>query len=171
MVLGMNKRGRSPFALAVLMIIGLLSFAAYLQAYQGVTPCPLCILQRIIYAILAGVFALACLHNPKKLGRSIYYGSASLVAIAGCLVAGRHIWIENLPKNLVPSCGPSWDVLVENFPLHEVLTVVLRGSGDCANIAWKFMGLSIADWSLAWFMFLALFAIAGLITTLRTHEN
>ena len=70
----------------------------------------------------------------------------AIPALVGVGVAGRHVWLQNLPPNEVPACGPGLDFLMSSFPLRDVLSMVLTGSGQCATIEWSFLGLSMPAW-------------------------
>lgn len=131
----------------------LIAAALYLQHFQGLEPCPLCILQR--YAFIAvGVLALiAALLEPRRGARWI--GLLVLVAaLAGAGTSARHVWIQMNPESL--ACGPGLATMVENFPLTEVLPRIFRGSGDCGAIDWSLLGLSMPAWAGIWFVLIAL---------------
>jgi disulfide bond formation protein DsbB len=104
-------------------------------------------------------FLIAALHKPQHLGRRIYAVLIGLIAIGGASVAGRHVWLQNLPPEEVPTCGPGFDYIIESFPLAEALSMIFRGSGECAEIHWQFLGLSMPGWTLIWFVGLGLFGI------------
>ena len=150
---------RQGFAAGFAICAGLLGFAYYLQYVEGQDPCPLCMVQRVAFYALGVVFLLAALHGPARRGRLIYGLTAFVVAGLGAAVAARHVWLQNLPKHLVPSCGPDLAYMLKRFPLLDTLTTVLKGSGECAEAAWKFLGLTIAGWSLLWLVALGLFAL------------
>jgi disulfide bond formation protein DsbB len=141
-----------------LVCAGLLAFAYYLQYFEFQDPCPLCILQRLAFFALAFVFLIAALHGPGRTASIVYGALLFAIAGAGAAVAARHVWLQNLPRSQVPECGPGLDYMLEKFPLAEVLQKVLRGSGECAESGWSFLGLTIAGWSLVWLVALALFA-------------
>ena len=86
-----------------------------------------------------------------------------LFSLGGAALAGRQIWLQNLPADQVPACGPSLDYMLDVFPLQEVITVMLQGTGDCAEVQWTFLGLSIPGWSLFWFIALAALSLIILI--------
>src|SRR5690606_13753857 len=130
---------------ACLFLIGA---ALYLQHVDGLEPCPLCILQRLAIIALGVVFLLGAVHNPRRFGRRVYAVFVALFAAAGGAVAARHVWLENLPEDQVPACGPGLDYIMGNFPLSRALELVLRGSGECAEVAWRMFGLSIPGWTL-----------------------
>jgi disulfide bond formation protein DsbB len=140
---------------------GLLGFALYAQHGLGLEPCPLCIFQRVALLVLALVLLVAALHGPGALGGRVYGALAGLCALAGIAVAGRHVWLQSLPPERVPSCGPGLGYLLDTFPLGEALKQVFSGSGECAKVDWTFLGLSMPAWVLAWFLLLGIAAVAN----------
>lgn len=137
-----------------------MAFALYLQHYKGYEPCPMCIFQRVAM-IAAGVFFLAgAIHSPKAWGRWVYAGSATLAATAGALIAARHVWLQSLPEDQVPACGPTLAYLMNMFPLGEVVTMILKGDGNCAKIDAEWLGLSLPMWTLIAFIGLAAYGIS-----------
>lgn len=127
---------------------GMMAFALYAQHVMGLEPCPLCVFQRVATIALGVVFLAAAAHDAGRPGRVIYAGALTIVALAGVGVAGRHVWLQNLPKDQVPACGPDLDFMLDTFPLLDVLRTVLSGSGECAEISWQFLGLSMPAWVL-----------------------
>jgi len=151
---------RALFFVGFLFCAAMLSIAAYFQMVDHLEPCPLCILQRV-FALFVGVtLLLAVLHNPSQLGIRLYGVLAGLVALVGASISARHVWLQNLPEDQVPSCGPGLNFMLDNFPLGEAIELVMRGSGECAEVLWTFMGLSIPAWTLAAFMALATLSLA-----------
>ena len=158
-IAGLRLIPRWGYALGFLACAGLIGFALYLQYFQNEEPCPLCIFQRVAFMALAAVFLAAALHGAGRRGATVYGALLVLVAAAGAAIASRHVWLQHLPPSQVPACGPDLAYLMKRFPFWDVLGKVLSGSGQCAEVGWKFLGLSIAEWSLAWFVLLALLAI------------
>ncbi len=147
-----------------LVCAGLMAAALYFQHGLGLEPCPLCIFQRI-FVIATGLILLAgALHNPGKVGRRIYGGLAALAAALGAGVAGRHVWIENLPPQLQPGCGYSLNDMLDSFPLLKTLKLVLEGSGGCGQVNWSFLGLSMPSWTLMFFVALAMLGLWLMLT-------
>ena len=150
---------RAGFTLGALACALLLSFGYYLQYVKGLEPCPLCLLQRgFFYAVLI-VFALGALHGPRGKGRIAYGALAVLFAAGGAATAARQVWLQHLPADKVPQCGPDLFFMLQNFPLSQALQKLVAGTGECAVVDWRFLGLSIAEWSLAWFCFFVLYAL------------
>ena len=118
---------------AALVIAVVFGTALYLQYVLHQEPCPLCMIQRVIFIAMLVLFAMAALHNPGRGGAKAYAGLLSLLAISGVAAAGRHIWLQHLPKEQVPACGPGLDYMLENFPMAEVWKERMHGSGECAE--------------------------------------
>ena len=136
---------------------GLIGVGLILQHVVGLNPCPLCIFQRFAY-FAVGVFGLlAAAVAPRRAARPLSL-LILLAALTGMGIAGWHVWLQMNPESL--SCGPGLEVMLDNFPLTQVLPRVFRGSGDCADAGWTLFGLSIAGWSLVWFTLLAVATVA-----------
>ena len=143
---------RAAYVALAIISFGLIGAALLLQHVVGLDPCPLCIFQRIAYLALALFALLAALLSPRTASR--WFGALVLVsALTGAGIAGWHAWLQTNPQGM--SCGPGLEAMLENFPLTEVLPKVFRGSGDCSESAWTLVGLTIAQWSLLWFVVLA----------------
>lgn len=143
-------------------VIAMLS-ALWLQYHAHLEPCPLCIFQRVAMIGVGLVALLAFLHGPARTGRRIYALLTLLATFAGMVVAGRHVWLQHLPPEDVPACGPGLDYWMDTFPLHEVLMKVFKGSGECAVVDWTFMGLALPAWTLLTFIGLAAVALWQLL--------
>lgn len=140
-----------------------MAFALWLQYDQHLEPCPLCIFQRVAMMATGAVALLAFLQGPGRAGRRVYAGVTALAALAGVGVAGRHVWLQHLPPDQVPSCGPGLDYWLDTFPLFEVIGKVLRGSGECAEIDWVFLGVTLPGWTLVVFVVLLVVAVWQLL--------
>lgn len=148
-------------------VIGM-SFALYLQHYQNLEPCPLCIFQRVGLMVM-GFFALiAALHNPKPLWlRRVYSVLATIGMLWSVGVASRHVWIQHLPPQDVPACGPGLDYWMQTFPLQSVIQKVLHGSGECAKVDWTLFGWSLPHWALLFFVALLLVNLCQVVRKTR----
>lgn len=145
---------RTWFFLGFISCILMLATAAFFQFVMDLEPCPLCISQRIAILLVGIVFLIAAIHNPKKKGIKSYAIGGTIAALIGASISARHVWIQNLPPNEVPECGPGLAYIFENFPLIETLKLMLSGTGECADILWTFLGLSIPGWTLVAFIML-----------------
>lgn len=146
---------------------GVLCFAYYLQFYKGLEPCPLCILQRVAYIATGLIFLIAAIHNARRIMSRIYAVLIAAAGLTGAGIAARHVWIQHLPPDQVPECGPGLDYMLEVFPLSQALKMAFTGSGECAEVVWTFLGLSVPEWSLLCFLGLA---GAGLLWNWRSDS-
>lgn len=140
---------------AFLFCAASMGVALYLQYVEGMEPCPLCTFQRVAMMALGVVFLLAAIQHPSGWGRRVYAGLIALVSAAGVALAWRHLWLQSLPPDEVPTCSPGLDYLMEMFSFVEVIRTVLVGSGECAEVDIVF-GLSIPAWTLIAFVGLGL---------------
>ena len=145
---------RRLWALLCLLSVGLLSFGLYLQHEVGLEPCPMCVMQRYIWVVIALVALLGAL-TPGQAAVWIVGGWLLVLTTGGAYVAGRQSWLQWYPPEAV-SCGRDFYGIVETFPLHQALPMIFRGSGDCTAVDWTFLGGSIANWSFI------CFALSGL---------
>jgi len=136
-------------------VIGMSFALFFLQRYMGFSPCPLCIFQRIGLMIMGGFALIAAIFDPKSKIVRLLLWLGSLAGIGwAAAVAARHVWLQHLPADQVPSCGPGLDYWLDTLPMQQVLKEVFAGSGECASIEWTFMGLSIPEQSLILFSIL-----------------
>ncbi|MGE0581011.1 MAG: disulfide bond formation protein B [Steroidobacteraceae bacterium] len=144
----MPRPGRTGNLLGAAACFAMLGFALYAEKVLGLAPCPLCMFQRVGILALGVVFTLAALHHPGRAGRRVY--ATLIVAAAGATlaVAARHVYVQSLPPGTVPACGASLDFMLEVFPLLEVVRKVMTGGGECAQVDWRFLGLSMPAWVL-----------------------
>jgi disulfide bond formation protein DsbB len=150
---------RWTFALVAIGCAALMGTALFFQHVKGLEPCPLCIFQRV-FVIGIGVIALvAAVHDPKRVARRVYGILVILVSALGIGVSARHVWLQSLPPDQVPECGPGLGYMLDAFPIFEALEMVFRGSGECAEVQWLFLGISMPGWML--FIFTC-FAFGGL---------
>ncbi|MBS0543488.1 MAG: disulfide bond formation protein B [Proteobacteria bacterium] len=145
------------FALFV-VCIGLLGGGLFLQHVVGLQPCPMCIMQRYAFVLVALIALIAALHGPGVTGARIYALLIGAAAVAGGSVAARQSWMQRNPPEF-PECGPGLEYMLESFPLNKSLPMIFRGAGDCSAIDWTFLGLSLANWSLLCFAGVTVFAL------------
>ncbi len=151
------------FSSLFIICASLLGFGLYLEHVVGLEPCPLCVFQRVAY-IVVGLFALiGAIHNPQKLFERIYTGLIIITSLCGAGIAGRQIWLQHLPEDKVPECGPGLEYMLDAFPLADALRMILSGSGECAEVQWTFLGFSIAEWSIVCFSGLIIACLIMLI--------
>ncbi len=154
-----NISSRWLYSVGVLIVLGLIGGALFLQYGLREDPCPLCMVQRVIFIAIGVLFFIAAVHNAGRIGRWVYSTLIAFTALGGVAVASRHIWLQHLPKDQVPACGPGLDFMLKNFPMAEVWQELMHGSGECATKGWTFLGLGLPELALTWYVVLGLLAI------------
>ena len=152
---------RIAYLMAFAVCAGLIGYALYLQYVDGLDPCPLCVFQRVAVIAMGLVFLVAAWQNPGRTGAAGYAFVQLIIGGAGIALAARQVWLQSLPKDQVPACGMGLSYMLETLPFTDVLKKVLQGSGECAEKGWEFLHLSIAGWTLVFFvaMIIAAFAV------------
>ena len=139
----------------------------YFEKELGLPPCPLCMFQRACLAAIIFFCLLGIIARPKKFfSRFIAFG-VTVFSLFGLGIAGRQVWLQHLPADQVPECGPDLEFMLESFPFMEMLTTVLTGSGECAEIQWQFIGFSMPQWMVFIFAVMSLISIKLLFTKER----
>lgn len=156
----LNWFGAAPrrvLAAVSLVCIGMLAFGLYLQHVVGLEPCPMCIVQRyalVLVAVIAGLTALSGRRGVQVGGMVLML----LTAGFGAFVAARQSWLQWYPPEIA-TCGRDFYGMIETFPLKRAIPMIFKGSGDCTQIDWTFLGGSIANWSFLCFVGISLVAL------------
>ncbi len=137
--------------------VSTIGIVLYMEHVLLLSPCGLCISQRVFVIFCGFVCLVAAIHNPPATTRATYGYSAAAMCVFGSYFAGKQIWLQHLPADQVPACGPGLSYIYENFPLIESLNFLLIGDGNCAEVQFRFLGFSIPE--LAMVAFIGLFSI------------
>ena len=143
---------------------GILCIGLLVEFGLGLAPCPLCMMQRIWFALIGIVAWIGLTHNPRW---GIYPLVSALCAMVGGGFAIRQLWLQSLPADQVPSCGPDLSYMIDAFPLGDLLAAMTSGTGDCAVVHDVIPLMSIAGWSLVGFSLLLFASVMQLRHSLR----
>ena len=142
--------GGPSFSLVILSLV--------LTELLGLSPCPLCIFQRMLYMLLI-LPAVVVLIRP----RSLYWsgGLALLIGLGGLVTAAYQSWMQAIPTESA-ACEYQDPNLLEQFVIWagELAPSLFYAWGDCASTEWTFLGLSMANWSVAAFLGIAILLFA-----------
>ena len=141
----------------------------YFQLELGLDPCPLCMFQRACLVGIAVMCMLGILLKPKKVGSKILALGAATFSLLGLAIAGRQVWLQHLPAELVPECGPDLAFMLDVFPFMEMIETVFQGSGECAEVQWSFMYLSMPEWMVMVFAVMVVVSVKLLFTKERNY--
>lgn len=153
-----NIPARLVFAAIFVACAALIGFALFLQEYEGLEPCPMCILQRYAFIAVGIVALVAAIHGPRGIGLKVYAAIVALLALGGLGVALRHSYLQHFPP-LRETCGTDLEFLLNTFPLSQALPKIFAGTGSCSNVDWTFLGLSIPEWNIVWYLGFAALAL------------
>lgn len=151
--------GKSGYLLGFVGSFGLVALALWIQTRYQLNPCPLCISQRMVFMALGLLFLITAFVKANTLLSKFFTLLLVLTALGGAGVAIRHWWLQAHRDSMIADCGVGFDYMFENFPLQKALTLVFRGTGDCAAIDWTFLGLSLPQMSLLAYLGLAVYAV------------
>jgi disulfide bond formation protein DsbB len=157
-----RRHPRLPFAVTCVTGLGLVIVGVVLSEVLGLAACPLCIIQRMLYLLLALFAGLAMPFAGRLPGRRL--GALGLIVAAGTglFVSGYQVWIQRFSPSTSCSGRMAWWEELVDWAGDQV-PILFRASGLCSDPAWKFLGLSIADWSLGMFALLLLLAAHTLL--------
>ncbi|WP_229794251.1 disulfide bond formation protein B [Arenicella chitinivorans] len=141
----------------------------YFQLELGLPPCPLCMFQRACLVGVAFFCLLGLIFKPKKIGSKLLAFGGLVSSATGLAIAGRQVWLQNLPADQVPECGPDLEFMLEAFPLMQTIETVLSGSGECAEIQWQLLGLSMPAWMVLVFSVMVIICLKLLFIKERNY--
>ena len=152
--------------LGLLGCVSLLAVAYfYFQLQLGLAPCPLCVFQRVALAGVAFFCLLGIVIRPKKILSKLLAFGVLLCSGLGLAIAGRQVWLQHLPADQVPECGPDLSFLLDTLPIAQVLQTALTGSGSCAEVQWRWLGFSMPEWMVGIFAMMVVLALILLAST------
>lgn len=151
-------KGRGAYLLGFIAGFGIVALALYIQVQNHLEPCPLCISQRMIFMALGILFLIHAFVSSSRLHAALAVVEV-LTALGGAGVAIRHWWLQAHKDDIIADCGVGFDYMFENFPLKKALTLVFRGTGDCAAIDWTLFGLTLPQLGLISFVLFAAYAL------------
>jgi disulfide bond formation protein DsbB len=160
-VAGIAVQRRHINVLGALACAAMMGFALFAQFGLHLTPCNMCVLQRICVVGLGLVFLAAAAHDPAAAGARVYAALIVVVAAAGVAVALRHIWMSMQPPGSLPSCGADFYTMLEMLPITTVVAKIWNGGGECQLVLWRLLGLSMQTWVLIGAGGLGVLGVAG----------
>jgi disulfide bond formation protein DsbB len=157
---------RGLIAATGIAAVGLVGGGLILAHTLNLAACPLCILQRMLYLLLAleaiAAWLLAGPASANVLPRRAAAFVMAATAATGVVIASYQTWLQRFAKGA--SCTadqPWWEHFVNwagaQWPL------MFEASGLCSEAGWKFIGLSIAEWSLVAFTSMTIAMLAAML--------
>ncbi len=159
---------RTLYAFVFCSCFALLATGYFMQYFMNLEPCPLCLVQRFFFYSVGIIALIGLIHGAAGIGNKLYSGLMALFALGGATVAARQLWLQSLPPDQIPSCVADFDFIINNFPILKAAETLWHGSPSCAEVTWRFLGLSIAGWAFIWFV---IFVIVALIQMFRSFKT
>ncbi len=150
---------RFRYFIALLIVIGLFSFSAFLEFHEHISPCPLCLMQRYMFAGMGIIFFIGMLLPLNKIIQGFLALGSLVFAVGGMFFSARQSWLQHIQTNPSGNCGMSLPVLFKIFSPWQALQQVWQGGIECSEQGWQFLHLSLADWSLIGFLLFFIFII------------
>lgn len=150
---------RTAYFIGFLVVALLLGIAAYLEINLGINPCPLCMLQRVMTGALGIVFLIGMACSQKNSCRIIAGGLSVFFSLLGILLSGRQVWLQYMPTQMNENCEVSLQYMLSALPLDEAIAKIFTGGATCSKIDWEFLHVSLAQWSLVWFILFLIFSV------------
>lgn len=141
----------------------------YFQLKLGLPPCPLCMFQRACIVAVGAFCLLGIIFRPRKVGSKLLVFGGLVFSLLGLGIAGRQVWLQHLPADKIPECGPDLEFMLESFPLMDTITQVLSGSGECAEVQWDLLGFSMPEWMILVFVVMTVICIKLLFSRERNY--
>ena len=161
---------RIVLLLIFLICTTVIGYALYLQLVINLLPCPLCIAQRIAYWLVGLTAIFAFIHNPRGLGRKIYYSFITVFSLSGLILALHHSWIIRYPEAF--QCGISAEEeFLNGLSIANWWPSMFEANGDCADVKWEFMSLTIPNWSVIFFLLILITSVYMLFTSRNQKPN
>jgi disulfide bond formation protein DsbB len=145
----------------------LLAVAFYMEYQMGLEPCPLCMLQRIVF-FCVGVVSLVSALTASEKARKVFSWIVVVLSFVGAALAIRHLYLQSLPMDELPACLPGLSYMFEVFPWQEIMQAMVMGTGECGDVVWTLFGLSIPGWTLVAFVGMA---IVNIVIALRANKK
>ncbi len=164
----MPLSNRNLYLFGFIICVALMGVALFMQYVMHYEPCPLCIFQRISFIVIGLICLVAAAHNPAYIGHKIYGTLIAIAALFGLGLAIRHSWLQHNPPEFV-ECGGGLEYWLETLPTNKVVEKILQGTGECTDVVWKFMGLSIPEWTAIMYFGFTLFAIRQIFFITKTR--
>lgn len=156
---------RRPVPLALIGVgVGGVAGALVGQHVFGLEPCVLCLWQRVPYAAVAVLGALA-LFVPGDRTPCLMVGAAAGVFLVGAAIAFYHVGVEeHWWESAVPGCDPETVSFLNDRMTPEELQAALAAKPPkpCDEVDWRLFGLSLAGLNTIGSLALAATTFAGL---------
>ena len=150
----MQKISLHFISLALGIISTFLLLIAFIAEYKfSILPCSLCIYERYVYGVLAGLSVLNCFIKNRKI---IYLQLIALTV--GAALSFYHVGVESHWWKGLESCSGSFNLSLSDKMTTQQKVEILRQKLSnapvvrCDEVSWRVFGISATIWNLLVFM-------------------
>ena len=151
-----SDRSGHLFTWIFLVCVALLAFGIYLQHWRNLDPCPWCVVQRLDYMLIGIIALIGALHRPGPIGTAFYASLGFGAAGAGVAAAAYQVYLQADPARAARCVGSPVERILDQLAVGQAIPPLLQYNGPCTPASWSLLGLSVPEWSLVWFVVLAL---------------
>src|SRR3990167_3505644 len=143
--------------LFLVITLGFIVASYYFEYSVVLNPCPLCLMQRVCVMLLAGLIGIN-FYFSISLKNKIILIMQLVVLIAGIFFAARQIWLQYFfVGDTTAACLPGFKMMLHYLPWTSITHALLWGGGDCAEVTWKWLGISMPGWTMLFFVVMLVF--------------
>ncbi|MFA6309879.1 MAG: disulfide bond formation protein B [Sterolibacterium sp.] len=153
---------RFPFIAALIVATPMVGGGVLLQQTLHIAACPLCISQRMLAILLFSLAFIGLLIGHRRSVRIATLTLMLATTALGAFVAGYQTWLQRFAQDTQCSGQAAWWELLIDWA-GEQIPILFYASGLCSDPAFKFIGLSIAEWSLVIFSALSVMVLRSLL--------
>ena len=160
---------RSGWLLLMISALVLEGIALYFQYGMELQPCVMCVYERVaLFGVaFAGLFGLIA---PRFL---IVRLLALLIGFVS-VVKGQLLSLKHVDYQLHPAPWNQCSYLPEfpqTLPLDKWFPVLFQPTGSCEDVAWSFLGFSMAQWIVVMFAIYLLVLLVVLISQFKRLDT
>jgi disulfide bond formation protein DsbB len=142
------------FLLSLTVLV--LGASFYFEYILEMQPCPLCMMQRIcvVGLLIVGLLALWHKRRPQN-----FVVMQIVLSMGGIFFSSRQLWLQAYPPPMGTTCMPGLDAMMRYLPWQDILHALVWGTGECGEVSWQWLGLSMPGWSLIYFLIMLVSAL------------
>ncbi len=143
---------------ASIILIALIVIAILMEIFLELKPCATCLIQRVIFAILALLFLIASVTFKYKKTYFTMHSMISGLSLTGMILAIRQSYFQLYPDPLA-TCGIPFEYVLNSYPVLDIIKHIFNNSNNCQEVQWMLFGLSLPMWTIFCFLFFLVLSI------------
>ena len=162
---------RTVFFLVFIACAAIISAVVYLQRLLGLSPCVLCLWQRVAFMVSGLAALIAVLHAPGRSGYRAYSSFILLVTLTGAFIAGGQVWLQTATVDETIEMIAWFERVLDALSAHSLIDRLRSDAAFCVEISWSLFGITLPEWSLLASIGLALILLYALLRAPANAES